>query len=56
MASAADVSAMFPTWFRTLCLAVMAQALPDSVVGVIPWKFCEAPGMQYWRGAPEGRL
>jgi len=52
MASAADVSAMFPTWFRTLCLAIMAQALPDSVVGVIPWEFCEAPGMQYWRGAP----
>lgn len=55
MTSAADVSAMFPTWFRTLCLALMAQALPDSVVGAIPWKFCEAPGMQYWRGAPEGR-
>jgi hypothetical protein len=29
MASGPDVSAMFPTWFRTLSLAVIAQALPD---------------------------
>lgn len=47
-----DVSAMFPTWFRTLSLAIMAQVLSDSVIGVIPWKFCECPGMQFWRGSP----
>lgn len=47
-----DVSAMFPTWFRTLSLAIMAQVLPDSIIGVISWQFCECPGMQFWRGRP----
>lgn len=50
MISDADVSAMFSTWLRTQCLAVIAQVLPDSVVGAIPWQFCECPGMQFWRG------
>lgn len=51
MSSGPDVSAMFPTWFRTLSLALLAQALPDSGVGSIAWRFCECPGMQFWRGA-----
>lgn len=50
MMSEADVSAMLPTWLRTQSLAVMAQVLPDSVVGAIPWQFCECPGVQFWRG------
>lgn len=50
MTSGPDVSAMFPTWFRTLSLAILGQVLPDSVVGVVPWRFCECPGMQFWQG------
>jgi len=50
MASGPDGSAMFPTWFRTLSLAVIAQALPNSEVGALEWRFCECPGMQFWRG------
>jgi hypothetical protein len=54
MASGPDVSAMFPTWFRTLCLAILAQALPDSLLGEVAWQFCECPGMQFWRGRVGG--
>jgi hypothetical protein len=50
MASGPDVSAMFPTWFRTLSLAIFGQALPDSVAGAVEWRFCDCPGMQFWRG------
>jgi hypothetical protein len=50
MTSGPDVSATFPTWFRTLSLAIMGQVLPDTVVGTIPWRFCECPGMQFWKG------
>jgi hypothetical protein len=50
MTSGVDISAMFPTWFRTLSLAVIAQALPDSEIGALRWRFCECPGMQFWRG------
>jgi hypothetical protein len=39
---------MFPTWFRTLSLAYLAQALPDSVVGRFNWRFQNSPGIQFW--------
>jgi len=39
---------MFPTWFRTLTLAYLGQALPDSVVGQCDWQFCGCPGLQFW--------
>ena len=42
-----DVSAMFPTWFRTLALACLGRALPQSPVGVYPWHFCRCPGYQF---------
>jgi hypothetical protein len=51
MVSGSDVSAMFPTWFRTLCLAILGQVLVDSPAGAVDWQFCECPGMQFWRGA-----
>ena len=40
--------AMFPTWFRTLSLALIAQALPDSRVGGHPWHFVRCPGYQFF--------
>jgi hypothetical protein len=48
MAAAKDASGMFPTWFRTLSLAYLAQALPDSVVGRFNWHFQNSPGIQFW--------
>ena len=48
MSSRRDESAMFPTWFRTLSLAYLAQALPESAVGKFDWQFINCPGMQFW--------
>lgn len=48
MSSERDKSAMFPTWFRTLSLAYLAQALPDSVVGGFDWQFLCCPGLQFF--------
>ena len=53
MSSGADESAMFPTWFRTLSLAYLAQALPDSAVGGFDWQFLHCPGHQFWYGEDE---
>jgi len=39
---------MFPTWFRTLTLAYLGQALPDSICGQLDWQFCRCPGLQFW--------
>lgn len=50
----ADRGAMFPTWFRLLCLALSDTAVPGSVPGAIDWQFCNCPGMQFW-GAPGGQ-
>ena len=44
-----NVSSMFPTWFRTLSLAIIGQAVPESVVGGHGWRFVECPGYQFWR-------
>ena len=43
------MQSMFPTWFRTLTLAYLAKALPDSVVGRYDWQFCNCPGLQFWK-------
>ena len=48
MASGKDASGMFPTWFRTLSLAYLGKALPDSIAGGFDWHFCNAPGIQFW--------
>ena len=42
----AGQGAMFPTWFRTLSLALVETALGEG-----EWKFCDCPGMQQkWIG------
>lgn len=41
--------AMFPTWFRTLSLAIVAQVLPGHWVREIPWQFRRCPGFGWWR-------
>lgn len=48
MYSEADQSNMFYTWFRTLSLAYLGKALPDSMVGKFPWQFIKCPGHQFW--------
>ncbi len=48
MSSGIDESAMFPTWFRTLSLVYLGQALPESAVGDFDWQFVDCPGLQFW--------
>jgi len=50
MSSKAEESAMFPTWFRTLSLAYLSKALPDSFLGNFNWQFPRCPGLQFWYG------
>lgn len=45
----ADGGAMFPTWFRTLSLALMEKAAGTIVTGNARWCFNACPGMQFWR-------
>ena len=44
-----DGSGMFPTWFRTLSLAYLGTALPDSRTGAFDWHFANCPGIQFVR-------
>ena len=39
---------MFPTWFRTLSLAYLGAALPDSATGSCDWHFANSPGIQFF--------
>jgi hypothetical protein len=48
MAAGKDASGMFPTWFRTLSLAYLGKALPDSIAGRFDWHFQNSPGIQFW--------
>ncbi len=48
MSSGRNESAMFPTWFRTLSLAYLAQALPETMIGKFNWQFLNCPGLQFW--------
>ena len=43
----ADQGAMFPTWFRTLSLAIAAQALPEHPLRQVAWRFRRCPGCQF---------
>ncbi|MDD2706563.1 MAG: hypothetical protein PHV34_01035 [Verrucomicrobiae bacterium] len=45
--SEANQGAMFPTWFRTLSLAILGRALPHHPLGQIPWHFDRCPGYQF---------
>jgi hypothetical protein len=39
--------AMFPTWFRTLSLALIGRSLNNHPLGKFQWKFINCPGMQF---------
>lgn len=43
-----DGSGMFPTWFRTLSLAYLGRALPESRTGSFDWHFSNCPGIQFF--------
>lgn len=49
LSAGAGAGAMFPTWFRSLTLAYLGKALPESAVGRYDWQFCNCPGLQFWR-------
>jgi len=44
-----NTGAMFPSWFRTLSLALIGKALPESWTGKYDWQFVDCPGTQFWR-------
>jgi hypothetical protein len=44
----ANAGAMFPTWFRTLSLALIGKALPEHALGGLPWHIVRCPGCQFW--------
>jgi len=48
LASGKNVGAIFPTWFRTLSLAILGKALPNTWLGKYPWNFVRCPGYQFW--------
>jgi len=48
MSGRSNEATMFPTWFRTLSLAYIGQALPDTAVGRYRWHFLRTPGHQFF--------
>jgi len=48
MRAGCDKSFMAYTWFRTLSLAYLAKALPDSPVAKGYWRLDRFPGHQFW--------
>ena len=44
-----DEGAMFPTWFRTLTIALIGKGLPESPAGTYLWNFSNCPGPQFWK-------
>jgi hypothetical protein len=51
MRAGEGVGGMFPTWFRSLCLAYLGKGLPDSLVGQYDWQFVQSPGSHFWPDA-----
>ena len=45
--SGINQSAIFPTWWRPLSLAIIAKALPESEIGKFNWQFIDCPGYQF---------
>ena len=41
-------SYIFPTWFRSLTLALISQVLPENPYSQIEWGFLSAPGLGYF--------
>lgn len=54
MRSEKEESAMFPTWFRTLSLAYLDQALATADRPALPWQFLNCPGLRFWK-PPSGQ-
>ena len=52
MRSEPDQSAAFPTWFRLLSLAYLAEALPDASAPADGFQFLSCPGYQMPVGEP----
>ena len=48
LSSSPNGSGMFPTWFRTLSVAYLGKALPNSIAGGYNWDFHNCPGCQFW--------
>lgn len=44
----ATESYIFPTWFRSLTLALISQVLPESPCSQIEWRFLSAPGLGFF--------
>jgi len=44
----AGTGAMFPTWFRTLSLAIIDQVMLDHSQDRYTWTFVRCPGFQFW--------
>lgn len=53
MSSGVDESALFPSWFRLLSIALINQLIPHPKADPTPWKFNRAPYLHYF---PSGRL
>ena len=49
MSANSNQSSLFPTWFRTLNLAYLAQVMPDTFLNEIDWQFTDCPGLQFFR-------
>jgi prenyltransferase beta subunit len=47
--SGINETALFPTWFRSLSLALINNVLRDAFKGQVEWGFIDAPGYQFWR-------
>ncbi len=43
-----NAGAMFPTWFRTLSVALMEKVLADNQTDHYPWYFTKCPNCQFW--------
>lgn len=44
----AKESYVFPTWFRSLNLALISQVIPENPYAQIEWKFLSAPGLGFF--------
>ena len=50
MSAGVEEPTLFPTWFRTLCLAYLGQHLTQTAVGRYSWQFLSGPGHQFFFG------
>jgi hypothetical protein len=48
LSNPADICGLFPTWFRTLNVALLGKALRDHPLGRYAWHLGRCPGPQVW--------